>query len=89
MASDEYERPARRPYLYEGYYLKFKKAKKEKPGSPLRTPPLPGSPEAKAQGCLCQDPQFVTPKDYDHIRRAIDPDCPLHEIVLVKPEDLK
>ena len=44
--------------------------------TPDRQSPLPGSPEAHAQGCTCPDPD--TPAQTAGRALDIDPDCPVH-----------
>ena len=44
--------------------------------TPDRQSPLPGSPEAHAQGCTCPDPG--APAQTAGRALDIDPDCPVH-----------
>ena len=48
--------------------------------TPDRQSPLPGSPEAHAQGCTCPDPGPDSNAAAQTAGRAlqIDPDCPVH-----------
>jgi hypothetical protein len=44
---------------------------------PSRQLPLPGSPEARGQGCTCPDPANAPPPHRPG-EIAIDDDCPVH-----------
>jgi hypothetical protein len=52
--------------------------------TPDRQSPLPGSPEAHAQGCTCPDPGDApqtpgqTPGQINGRELEIDPECPVH-----------
>ena len=49
--------------------------------TPDRQSPLPGSPEAHAQGCTCPDPDAGRPGAGTQTAGRevqIDPDCPVH-----------
>jgi hypothetical protein len=48
--------------------------------TPDRQSPLPGSPEAHAQGCTCPDPGGIPRATGQTAGREleIDPDCPVH-----------